>query len=471
MTVATLAEAFADVADPQHHVYANDPAAWIVDTLSDELWSGQRDICDALATHDEVIVRSAHNIGKSWLAARLVCWWLASHPRGEGFVVTSAPTFHQVRAILWREIAHAHTKANLFGRLNRTEWLDGNKLVAFGRKPSDYEPTAFLGIHAGAVLVVLDEAGGIPKDLWDAADSLVSNEGCKLLAIGNPDAPGTEFASRALTPDAARASIRISAWDSPNFTDETVSADIKARLLSAKWVETQRRRWHEGSSIWQSKIEAEFPDETEDGLFKLTDIAAARTRELEPERPVQLACDVARFGKDETVVIRRQGNVADIVRTSKREDTMATTGRLVALRKELSASIIRVDAIGVGGGVVDRLDELGEPVWGLDAGMAPVDPRFLNCRAEWYWQLRERFEAGTISIPDDDDLAAQLGALRYEYTSRGKIKIESKDDMAKRDLPSPDRADALMMAFATEPPVRAEQVVAEYDDHYEISEV
>ena len=109
-----------------------------------------------------------------------------------------------------------------------------------------------------------------------------------------------------------------------------------------------------------------------------------------------------------------------------------------------------MDVSGVGCGVVDRLAELDLPVMPYNGGEAPNDKeRFVNARAEDYWALRERFEQGEIDIdPDDDKLAAQLGSIKWGIDSRGRIKIESKDDMRKRGSPSPDRADAMAIAFA-----------------------
>ena len=100
-------------------------------------------------------------------------------------------------------------------------------------------------------------------------------------------------------------------------------------------------------------------------------------------------------------------------------------------------------------GVVD-LAEFDLPVVPYNGGEAPIDKeRFVNARAEDYWTLRERFEQGEIDIdPDDDKLAAQLGSIKWGIDSRGRVKIESKDDMRKRGLPSPDRADAMAIAFA-----------------------
>jgi hypothetical protein len=155
--------------------------------------------------------------------------------------------------------------------------------------------------------------------------------------------------------------------------------------------------------------------------------------------------------------MRREGNWARVHRAHSKTDTMVTAGHVVKALRDINAEKglndfpnVVVDEDGVGGGVLDRLRELGEPAAGLKGGTAPIDKeRFVNKRAEWFWTLRERFENGEIDIDSDDDvLAAQLGSIKWKLTSRGQIQIESKDDMRKRGLPSPDRADALAFVFA-----------------------
>jgi hypothetical protein len=140
-----------------------------------------------------------------------------------------------------------------------------------------------------------------------------------------------------------------------------------------------------------------------------------------------------------------------------KDDTMTTAGHIAKAMRDIDDEAGKndwvraiVDVPGVGGGVVDRLAELDLPVVPYNGGEAPIDKeRFVNARAEDYWTLRERFEQGEIDIdPDDDKLAAQLGSIKWGIDSRGRIKIESKDDMRKRGLPSPDRADAMAIAFA-----------------------
>lgn len=163
-----------------------------------------------------------------------------------------------------------------------------------------------------------------------------------------------------------------------------------------------------------------------------------------------LGVDVARFGSDRSIMYLRQGDHVRLLRDWQHVATTETAGIVVDASREFCPAEIRVDGVGVGGGVVDMLAEQGLPVWDLQAGAGAVDSlHFVNARAEWYFQLRDRFEAGAIDIdPYDDELTSQLASLRYMFDSRGRIKIESKDDMRKRGMPSPDRADALMLAFA-----------------------
>jgi hypothetical protein len=109
------------------------------------------------------------------------------HPPGEAFVVTTAPTTPQVEAILWRYMGNAHRKAGLPGRITLdAKWYIGNELVAYGRTPADYDPAAFQGIHARYLLVIIDEAGGLPKSIFDAVDALATNVDARVVGVGNP---------------------------------------------------------------------------------------------------------------------------------------------------------------------------------------------------------------------------------------------------------------------------------------------
>ena len=142
---------------------------------------------------------------------------------------------------------------------------------------------------------------------------------------------------------------------------------------------------------------------------------------------------------------------------------MQSANRFARTMREVRPDVTAIDEIGVGAGVVDRLKEIVASespesrapmgrVVGLNSSDAARDSEmYANARAEWWWGLRERFEEGRIAIPPDEELAAQLTSIKYKLPS-GRIQIESKDDMKKRGLSSPDRADTLMLAFAANMP-------------------
>ena len=170
------------------------------------------------------------------------------------------------------------------------------------------------------------------------------------------------------------------------------------------------------------------------------------TPEAEPE--VVLAVDVARFGSDRSVILRRRGEQVEEIRTFQGLGTMQLTGWVISTINKSQPSRICVDEIGVGAEVVDRLKEQGYRVVGINvARRAGQEALFANLRAEGYWRLRELFSSSRISISKDNQLMGELAAMRYSYDSMSRILIESKDSMRQRGLPSPDKADALMLAF------------------------
>jgi len=452
--------------------YLNDPVGWVRDKLGEHMWSKQREIAESIRDNRYTAVQSCHDSGKSWSASRLVSWWLSVHDAGEAFAVTTAPTAAQVSAILWREIRRAHRKGGLQGYITSgsvPEWkLDGCEPIGYGRKPADEDQAAFQGIHSRYPLIVVDEAGGVPRTLFDAVDALATNENARVLAIGNPDSATTHFA-KICQPGSGWNVIRIDGLETPNFTAEAIAEhpllaelfdklglgpstefvpdDLRPMLLSPMWVAERIHRWGIESPLFTAKVRGIFPDVGEDVLIDPAWILAAQARTLEPGPWAILGVDVARFGADRSVIMLRRGPVARIVADNHKQATTETTGQVIVAARKHGADEIRVDGVGVGGGVVDQLAEQGYDVVDMQAGAGAVDnEHYLNARAEWYWALRERFEQDDIDIdPDDDELAAQLGAIRYKYTSRGQVQIESKDDMKKRKLPSPDRADALML--------------------------
>ena len=162
--------------------------------------------------------------------------------------------------------------------------------------------------------------------------------------------------------------------------------------------------------------------------------------------------DVARFGADRTAICVQQNNTVIALDAYHRQNTMETAGRVAAAIHEYNPKGVRIDEIGVGAGVVDRLKELGyDCIEGVNVSNRATDPdKFANLRAELFDNLRELFDRQQIEIPNDPDLISQLTSIRYSFASTGQIKIEDKETLRRNGLPSPDLADALVLAFAPE---------------------
>jgi hypothetical protein len=432
--------------------YLTDPHAWAQDKLEAFLWSKQREIVQSVVFNRRTAVRSSHGPGKSFIAGLLAGWWIDSHPVGEAMVVTTAPTYRQVHGILWEEIRKQHRKGELPGRVLMTDqWYIGESLVGEGRKPADHDDDGFQGTHRRYVLVLIDEACGVPENLYTGAESITTNEHCRIVAIGNPDNPIGPFAD-ACKQGSGWNVIGISTFDTPNFTGEEIPEHLRDLLPSKTWQVDRLKKWGSDSPLYKSKVLGEFPESSDNTLIPLSWIVAAQERDLTPKPGDvnKLGVDVARFGTDRSVIYHNHGGRLRLMSDKNGEPTTVTSGRVITTWRECRTTDINVDGVGVGAGVVDILAEEGYPVEDMQASSGTSEPkRFINARAEWYWSLRGDFEAGLIDLdPDDEELASQLASMRYIFTRRGQIQIESKDDMRKRGMPSPDRADAAMLSRA-----------------------
>lgn len=441
--------------------WAQDPASWVRDRLGQMVWSKQREIMESVRDHRKTAVRSCHGAGKSHVASLVVSWWLDAHPPGEAFVVTTAPTSAQVRAILWRYIRRMHKSAGLPGRVNQVEWLIDEELVAFGRKPADADESAFQGIHAPYVLVVLDEACGIPESLWIGAEAITTGPWCRILAIGNPDNSATHF-YKVSQPGSGWNAVRISAYDTPNFTGEKVPEIVAVSLISKEWVEEKKTEWGTENALFRSKVEGEFTLDAADTVVRSSDVATCRTDTeavYSPAdlSPVELGVDVG-GGLDETVVRERRGILAGRewrIRTDRPEKIAPLVLR--ALR-ESGATAVKIDSIGVGFGVIGELrnaakrGEHSARIIGVNVSENPRDKKkFANLRAEMWWTIGRELSAQggwDLSRMDNGDItAAQLLVPRWELDTKGRIIVEPKDKIRERIGRSPDNADALLLAY------------------------
>lgn len=449
-------EQLLNILNPPQSAYEFDPTGWIQTRLREHLWSKQQEILASVCNNRRTAVPSCHGSGKSYTASRAALWWVEN--KADPFVVTSAPSAPQVRAILWENMRRGHSAGRLSGEMLQVEWKINEHLVAFGRKPADYAPDAFQGIHHQHVLVIFDEANGIPYALWVAAISLLANEDCRMLAIGNPDDSASYFA-KVCGPGSGWNTIGISAFDTPNFTDEVVPEPLARNLVSKLWVNEAAAEWGEDSPTYISKVLGRFPEDATDTVVPWSMINGAKIRESVVLEPIELGLDVG-AGGDESVIQERRGMKISRKWVNHSRDTMEVVGLALQAIDETSATAIKVDTIGIGWAVGDRLHELymegkhGARVVRVNVGESSRAPdRFPKLRDQIWWEVgRELMD--TVDLTEaDDKLLSQLAAPRWSRDSANRIKIESKAETKKRLGHSPDHADAYLLAFYTDPSV------------------
>jgi hypothetical protein len=349
MTAATASQALDAI--------RRDPVGFCRTVLRFEPWSKQAEILESVRDHQRTAVRSAHGVGKTSTAARAVVWFLSAYPYSR--VITTAPTFTQVRELLWREIAVGHAAADGFfdGQLFDTRLELGPDWFAIDL--STDRPERFAGHHAEHLLLVVDEASGVDERIYEAAEGFLTSQSARVLLIGNPTTTVGTFYSAFTSERALWNTISISAFDSPNLTGETVPESVARRLVSKGWVETAAKKWGEGSPLYSVGVLGDFRSQADNTVCALGDVELAQRQRLEPSGPLIVSCDPARFGSDETVIAVRRGSRVRIAQTYGKTDLMETADRILRVArqesaKELPATIV-VDDIGIGGGLVDRL--------------------------------------------------------------------------------------------------------------------
>lgn len=424
------------------------PVEFAREVLGVELWSKQEEVLSALNRSQRVAVKSGNGLGKGFSAAVAILWFLYCHE--QAVVLSTAPTFRQVRHVLWRQVHKMYHGAeySLGGKLldTRLEMSDGRFALGLSADSDD----EFQGFHSPNMLIVVDEAEGVEEPIYEAIEGVMTSENCRLLLIGNPTTMSGTFRRAFYEERELYHTITISALESPNLTNGKV---VTRGLVSRRWVEERKKVWGEDNPIYQARVLGEFPDQGDDTLIALSQVEAAVNREMETEAdgPVIVAVDVARFGSDKSVILLRRGAVVEHIQPHRGLDTMKLVGYVIHAIDTWEPDEVVVDEIGIGAGVMDRLREQGYRVRGVNVATSARDSQhFANLRAEGYWNLRQLVMEGSLSLPADNELVGQLAGLRYSFNSLGRVVIESKEEMRRRNTPSPDKADALMLAFVSD---------------------
>lgn len=432
---------------------------FIEEVLGGKPWAAQREIALSVLEHPLTVVRSANGVGKDWVGARLALWHV--YARG-GLVLVIGAKQQQTREIVMTEVADAFSSAgDLPGKLFQSALRISQESKAGILAMTSTSASRLTGFHGAHVMGIMTEAQEVPGFAWEALQANAIGENDRLLALGNPLEPTGQFHS-ACQSDAWH-EVVISARNHPNVQQgETVIPGGPTR----HWVNLMAKRWGEDSRRFQSRVEGEFPDAGEDSLFRRSWLDQAAKRHEEgtiqpPDDALKTAgIDVARGG-DKSVVCIRRGPVVERLEEFSFSDTVRVEAKITEILEEEGfrryedttgmhpeMETVVVDVGGPGGGVADHLADQGFDVAEYLSGASPVEQgRYRNARAESYWMLRKKLEAGSIAIPQDDELVRELLATSWFQGSGGKTQLESKKDIRKKLGRSPDRADALVMCF------------------------
>jgi len=471
----------------------------------------QIDILKDIQTYERIAIRACHSVGKTWLMARVALWFYSCFENS--IVITTAPTFKQVDKLLWGELrsAYNNSRVPLGGVLLNTHLKRDDKWYAMGFSPqkkagesSEQQGSSFQGFHSDYVLIIFDEATGVPPDIWRQAEGLMtSGTMVKWVCIANPTTSNCEFAN--CFKDPAWFKVKWSCYNSPNmiankFTDREKIEDemdylstLKDEqrlahisnylkpvpyLLTAQWAMSSLYKWGLDHPLSMSKILGEFPLEDDTVLIQLTYIEAAQAREIkviDTDRR-SIGVDVARFGADKTVLTEFKGPKHIDVLSIEKRDTMYVTGMVTNMINEGSDNcIVAIDATGIGSGVVDALVENqkngliskkvelvevhfgASPVSKLDQDRAKRSKtqrdkneqekaRYSILKSKMFDLLATDLK-NTISLLNEAVYAEELPTIQHKFDSKGRIVIESKADYKTRTgRNSPDFSDSLALA-------------------------
>ncbi len=436
----------------QVQAWMADPVSFIEGALGVTLWEGQKAIVRSVHANRRTVVKSGHNVGKTFVAAAIVLEFLYTN-RGSR-VITTATTWSQVENLLWSEIRKIHAQAPF--RLGPSPLQTKMEIEPgwYALGMSTKNPSSFQGTHAGRQLIVFDEAQGISPAIYEVAETMMSSHGSRWLAIGNPISPTGKY-HEAFQRQREWNCITLSCLDHPNVREGKL---VYPDAVTREWVEEKRRVWGEVSPLWQVKVLGEFPQDADNVLVSVGVLEAAQDATVDVEER-HIGLDVARFGGDENVCVFVRNRRVEAIRSWRGQDLMQTVGQLRALGTQwgVEPRNWHIDVIGVGAGVVDRLKEQGLRVDGVTASSAPRrdwrkltgTTKFRNRRAELYWVVRELISRKELAIPrEHEDIWHELSSIRFSYDSQERVQIEAKEDLKKRIGRSPDHADALALAMS-----------------------
>lgn len=434
----------------------DEPGYFVREVLGAEPEDYQEAILNDVRDYPYTAAHTGHGVGKTTTGAWVLLWFIFTH--ADSKVITTAPTWRQVKDLLWTEVARWARKADLakMGWQWPYAMLDTRLEISeewYATGESSDDPGKLEGYHAPSILYIVDEAKGVPDTHFVSMDGGMTTPMARMLLLSTPgDTSGLLYRACMGKENNLETQWRIHHVNGEN-----------SKQVSKKWVEGRAQAWGRQSALYRIRVQGLFTDVSSDTLIPASHWEAAISRSLPPvrRRPIRvMAVDVARYGSDSTILGWREGNAVQRLQKFDRQSLEKTADMVYDQCREIRPDVLIIDEIGVGAGVLDNLQsrrrsQLSARVVGFNAGRLPLTEEsqklFYNRRAEVYWRLRDLFAMGNISVPNDESLGLQLTEMRYEYVGKGHetvLKMVSKEELRRKGKPSPDEADTVSMLFA-----------------------
>lgn len=416
------------------------PDVWQVDMFASIAKKLQ---ADPDATIREAVA-SGHGIGKTAFVSWIILWCMSTRAQLSG--VVTANTMGQLSSKTWRELALWYKRlvnrhwfkwsATKFWHVQHPEtWF-----VA-ATPNTEHNSEAFAGLHAKYVLIIFDEASAIADKIWEVTEGAMTTPRAQWYVFGNPTRNTGRFKD-CFEHDKKR-------WTTRHVDSRTCKMTNKREL--EEWVTA----YGLDSDFVRIRILGQFPRAGAMQFIPTDIVEKAMLQETPFEAwcliPIVIGVDVARYGDDKSCIAIRQGRKLHEIRKFRELNTMQLAAQVVvAMKDHAGAAAIFVDGVGVGAGVVDRLQMLGYPVIEVNGGAVAFDEiQFYNATAEQWFRMREWLRGADLPV-QDNELRLALTGREFYFDDKERIRLERKVDMKKRGLGSPDEADALAHTFAEE---------------------
>lgn len=469
----------------------DDPTWFVNDYLGRPTFDKQNEIAESLKVNRRTAVKGANGSGKDYMSGNIVNWW--EFCWDDAITIVYGPTLRQVGDIIWREARRAfkgsqgwlpgymYPKAPTYS-IDEYRYAQG-----FSASPDQETGSGIQGFHSPHTLLIVTEAHAVSTAEIDA---LIRLNPYRVLLTGNTLIQSGEFFEAFYSKAWLYNGISISAFDTPNLKEGRI---VVPGMLNEEDVLETAREYGADSPMYKARVLAEFPDNLEDAVVSRRDLDAAVARglaasDVEDDEeewvapPASYGCDVARFGDDDTVVYRRQGNHNYKAWETHGKDTVAIAGRLrLMAQNDPDCESIIIDDTGVGGGVTDNLrvapviNASGKTVRiiAFRGGSRAVKKRlYVNLISEAWVEAGRQFrprhrmtldpissdgvfplddveaEEPTITIDKNTRLMSELASRSYKIQGDARFVLEKKEDYKKRTRKSPDHADAFAMNYS-----------------------